>query len=109
MEGEPRKGLTHYGLAWVLFKPIPRLTPQLGYSITSTDGRTPQFNRLQPPGTLQYNYQQPLADLAYYIGHNLIVEARWDYYQYDENSLVCPIDPRYFHANNVALLLPWAF
>jgi hypothetical protein len=84
-----------------MFKPIPRLTTEVGYSITSTDGRTPQFNSLQPLGTLLYNYQQPLADLAYYLGHNLTAEARWNYYQYGENSFVGPTDPRYFHANNV--------
>jgi hypothetical protein len=39
---------TQYGLAAVMFKPIPRLTARVGYSITSTNGQTPQFNSLQP-------------------------------------------------------------
>jgi hypothetical protein len=99
----------HYGLAAVMFKPIPRLTTQLGYSITSTNGRTPQFNTLQPPGSLQYNYQQPLANLAYYVGHNVTAKAGWNYYQYGEQSFIGPTDPRYFHANNVTLSLLWAF
>jgi hypothetical protein len=100
---------THYGLAAVMFKPTARLTTQLGYSITSTNGRTPQFNSLQPAGALQFNYQQPLANLAYYIGHNLTAKAAWNYYQYGEQSLVGPTDPRYFHANNVTMSLLWAF
>jgi hypothetical protein len=100
---------TQYGLAAVRFKPISRLTVQLGYSITSTNGQTPQFNSLQPAGTLRYNYQQPLADLAYYFGHNLTAKAGWNYYQYGEQSFVGPTDPRYFHANNATLSVLWAF
>ncbi len=100
---------THYGLAAVMFKPIPRLTMQVGYSITSTNGRTPQFNSLQPTGALQYNYQQPLVNLAYYVGHNLTAKAGWNYYQYGEQPFVGPTDPRYFHANNVTLSVLWAF
>ena len=45
-----------------MFKPHARATVQVGYSITSVDGQTPQFNVLQPPGSLQYNYYQPLAN-----------------------------------------------
>jgi len=100
---------TNYGLAAVTFKPTARLTTQLGYSITSTNGRTPQFNSLQPAGALQFNYQQPLANLAYYIGHNVTAKAAWNYYQYGEQSFVGPTDPRYFHANNVTMSLLWAF
>jgi hypothetical protein len=100
---------THYGMALVMFKPIRRVTAHVGYSITSTNGQTPQFNSLQPAGTLQYNYQQPLADVAYYIGHNVTAKAGWNYYQYGEGSFVGPTDPRNFHANNVAMSLLWAF
>jgi len=100
---------THYGLAAVVFKPIPRLTAQVGYSITSTNGQTPQFNGLQPAGALRYNYQQPLVNLAYDIAHNVTAKAGWNYYQYGEHSFVGPTDPRYFHANNVTLSLLWAF
>ena len=100
---------TYYGLASVMFRPIPRLTLQLGYSVTSVGGGTPQFNSLQPLGSLQYNYNQPLANLAVDLGHNLTARAGWNYYQYGEGSFVGPTDPRYFHANNTTLGLRWAF
>ncbi len=100
---------THYGTASVMFKPHARATVQVGYSITSTDGQTPQFNVLQPPGSLQYNYYQPLANVAVDIGHNLTAKAGWNYYQYGEKSFVGPTDPRYFHANNATFSLRWAF
>jgi hypothetical protein len=100
---------THYGMSSVMFKPIRRLTTELGYSITSVGGDTPQFNALQPFGSLQYNYHQPLANVALDIGHNLTAKVGWNYYQYGEKSFVGPTDPRYFHANNATASLRWAF
>ena len=100
---------THYGMASAMFKPHNRVTTQVGYSITSTDGQTPQFNSLQPLGSLQYNYYEPLANIAVDIGHNLTAKAGWNYYQYGEGSFVGPTSPRYFHANNATFALRWAF
>jgi hypothetical protein len=100
---------TNYGMGSVMFRPLPRLTTQVGYSITSTGGQTPQFNLLQPYGPLQYNYQQPLANVAVDIGHDVTLKAGWNYYQYNEESFVGPTDPRYFHANNATFSLRWAF
>ena len=100
---------THYGMASVMFKPQTRVTAQVGYGITSTDGRTPQFNTLQPLGSLQYNYYQPLANIAVDLGHNLTAKAAWNYYQFGEGSFVGPTNPRYFHANNATFSLRWAF
>ena len=100
---------THYGMASVMFKPETRVTAQVGYSITSTDGQTPEFNSLQPLGSLQYNYHQPLANIAIDIGHNLTAKGGWNYYQYGEGSFVGPTSPRYFHANNATFSLRWAF
>jgi hypothetical protein len=100
---------THYGMASVMFKPQTRVTAQVGYGITSIDGQTPQFNVLQPLGSLQYNYYQPLANIAVDIGHNLTARAGWNYYQYGEGSFVGPTSARYFHANNATFSLRWAF
>ena len=100
---------THYGMFDVRFKPIKRVTTRLGYSITSVDGSTPQFNILQPLGGLSSTYQQPLALVTVDLGHQLAWNAGWNYYQYAENSFVGPTLPRYFHANNVTLSLRWEF
>ena len=100
---------THSGMTSVMLKPIPRLTTQVGYSITSVGGQTPLFNSLEPFGSLQYNYHQPLANVAVDIGHNLTAKAGWNYYQYGEKSFVGPTDPRYFHANHATFSLRWAF
>jgi hypothetical protein len=100
---------THYGMTSIMFKLLPRVTTQLGYSIVSVGGETPLLNPLQPFGPLQYNYHQPLAGIGVDIGHNVTLKAGWNYYQYGEKSLVGPTDPRYFHANNATLSLRWAF
>jgi hypothetical protein len=92
-----------------MFKVTRRVSTQVGYSVTSVSGQTPQFHSLQPLGSLQYKYHQPLASLAIDIGHNLTVKAGWNYYQYEEGSFVGPTDPRYFHANNATFSLRWAF
>jgi hypothetical protein len=100
---------THYGMGLVTLKPVSRVSMQVGYSITSVGGETPQFNTLQPFGSLQYNYHQPLANVVVEIAHNISWKASWNYYQYGEKSFVGPTDPRYFHANNATFSLIWAF
>ena len=100
---------THYGMGSVIVKPSARITTQFGYSITSVGGQTPQFNALQPFGSLQYNYHQPLANVRVDIGHNLTARMGWNYYQYGEKSFAGPTSQRYFHANNATFSLLWAF
>jgi hypothetical protein len=100
---------TNFGAATVRFNPAKRLTANLGYSITSVDGSVPQFNILQPLGTLQYKYQQPVANLSVDIGHKLAWVMGWNYYQYGEGSFVGPTAPRYFHSNSVTESLRYAF
>jgi hypothetical protein len=105
---------THFGLAAVRFIPAKRLTANLGYSITSVEGSIPQFNILQPLGSSQYKYQQPVANLSVDLGHRLAFNMGWNYYQYGEGSavegsFVGPTAPRYFHANSLTESLRYAF
>ncbi len=100
---------THFGMTAIRFKPAKRVTTNVGYSITSVDGSTPQFNILQPLGSLEYTYSQPVANLSVDIGHKLAYNMGWNYYQYDEGSFVGPTAPRYFHANSVVDSLRYTF
>ncbi len=100
---------TNFGMTAIRFKPEKRVTVNVGYSITSVDGSTPQFNILQPLGSLQYKYQQPVANLSVDLGHKLAWNMGWNYYQYGEGSFVGPTAPRYFHANNLTESLRYAF
>ncbi len=100
---------THFGMSTIRFKPAKRLTANLGYSITSVDGSIPQFNILQPLGSLQYKYSQPVANLRVDIGHQLDWNMGWNYYQYNEGSFIGPTAPRYFHANALTESLRYSF
>jgi hypothetical protein len=100
---------TNFGVATVRFKPAKRVLANIGYSITSVDGSVPQFDILQPLGTVQYKYQQPVANLSVDIGHKLAFNMGWNYYQYGEGSFVGPTAPRYFHANSVTESLRYSF
>ena len=99
----------HFGMGTVRIKPVKRLTANLGYSITSVDGSIPQFNILQPLGSSQYKYYQPVASLSVDLGHKLAWNTGWNYYQYNEGSFVGPTAPRYFHANSLTESLRYAF
>jgi hypothetical protein len=100
---------TNFGMVAIRFKPEKRVTVNVGYSITSVDGSAPQFNILQPLGSLQYKYQQPVANLTVDLGHKLAYNLGWNYYQYGEGSFVGPTAPRYFHANAVTDSLRYTF
>jgi hypothetical protein len=100
---------TNFGMAAVRFKAEKRVLVNVGYSITSVDSSVPQFNVLQPLGTLQYKYQQPVANLSVDIGHKLAYNMGWNYYQYGEGSFVGPTAPRYFHANALTESLRYSF
>ena len=100
---------TNFGMTTIRFKPEKRFTANLGYSITSVEGSVPQFNILQPLGTLQYKYSQPVANVSVDLGHKLVWNLGWNYYQYNEGSFVGPTAPRYFHANSVTESLRYAF
>ncbi|HVR26838.1 MAG TPA: hypothetical protein VMU26_26380 [Candidatus Polarisedimenticolia bacterium] len=100
---------TNFGVAAIRFKPAKRVMANVGYSITSVDGSIPQFNVLQPLDSLQYKYQQPVANLSVDIGHKLAFNMGWNYYQYGEGSFVGPTAPRYFHANSLTESLRYSF
>lgn len=100
---------TQFGMATVRFRFDKRTTVSAGGSITNVDGSEPQFNVLQPLGSLQYRYYQPVALLSVDLGHKLAWNSGWNYYQYNEYSFVGPTAPRYFHANNVTESLRYEF
>jgi hypothetical protein len=100
---------TNFGMTTVRFKPAKRVLANVGYSTTRVDGSVPQFNILQPLGTVQYKYQQPVANLSVDIGHRWAYNMGWNYYQYGEGSFVGPTAPRYFHANSLTESLRYSF
>ncbi len=100
---------TQFVTATVRFKPDKRTTANVGGSFTNVDGTVPPFNILQPLGSLQSKYYQPVVKLSVDLGHNLAWNTGWNYYQYNEGSFVGPTSPRYFHANSLTESVRYAF
>jgi hypothetical protein len=100
---------TQFGMAMVRFKFDKRTTINAGGSITNVDGSIPQFNVLQPLGTAEYRFYQPVVYLSVDLGHNFAWNSGFNYYQYSEGSFVGPTESRYFHANNVTESVRYAF
>jgi hypothetical protein len=100
---------TQFGMVAVRFKFDKRTTVSAGGNITNVDGSVPQFNILQPQGSAQYKYYQPMAKLIVDLGHNLAWNSLWNYSQYNEDSFVGPTAPRYFHANALTESLRYEF
>jgi hypothetical protein len=100
---------TQYGMGALMFKPVKRATTRVGYGITSVDGTIPQFNVLQPLGSLDYKFHQPLANLSVDLNHNFAWNSGWNYSQYGEGSFVGPTAPRYYHANLLTESLRYSF
>ncbi len=99
----------HFGMITVRFQPTKRVTVNVGSSVSSVDGSTPQFNILQPLGSLQSRYWQPVANLSVDLGHKLAWNTGWNYSQYSESSFVGPTAARYFHANSLTESVRYAF
>ena len=100
---------TQFGMGLVRFRFDKRTLINAGGSVTNVDGGVPQFNILQPQGTAQYRFYQPVVYLTVDLGHKLAWNSGFNYFQYDENSFVGPTNPRYFHANNITESLRYAF
>jgi hypothetical protein len=100
---------TQFAMATVRFRFSKRTTINAGGSFTNVDGSVPQFNILQPLGTLQYKYFQPVVNFSVDLGHKLAWNSGWNYYQYNEGSFIGPTAPRYFHANSLTESLRYAF
>jgi hypothetical protein len=76
----------NFGSANVYFRPVPRMTANLGYTITSTTGETTNLNPSVPAGPLQINYHQPTGSLEYAFSSHWTGRFGWNHYGYNEKS-----------------------
>jgi len=100
---------TNFFNGLVVWRPVKKLTANIGYGITKTDGNTTLLNILQPLGPSQFTYQQPLGSVSYEVVKDWSLNAYWNYDQYAEGSFVGPTLPRYFHDNRTVLSVRYAF
>jgi hypothetical protein len=98
-----------YADASIIWKPIARVTANMGYSIVNSQGAFTNFNVLQPLGTVASNFHRPMMALEVGMAKGWAVKAGWNYYGYNEKDVAGPTDPRDFHDNLTTLSLKYKF
>jgi hypothetical protein len=100
----------HFGYTNLMFKPVPRVTANLGYNLTSTSGRTLILNpNLTTLGPLAFNFHKPIASVDVDLAKGFTWRTAWNYYDYNEKSAPGPVTARDFQSNSATLSLRYAF
>ena len=99
----------NYFSGTVMVKPLKKVTANVGYGMTRTDGSETLLSPLQPSGTLKFNYYQPLAALSFEVVKDWSLNAYWNYDQYRETGVAGPTLPRNFHDNRAVVSVRYAF
>ena len=89
----------HSGGGGLEFRPLPRVSTSIGYTITSSVGSTIILNPNAPTGPLSYNYHLPQANIAIELTKHLTYKTGWNLYDYHEKSDPGPTAPRDFRGN----------
>ncbi len=100
----------NFGYVNFMFKPVKRVTANLGYNLTSTSGNTtilgPTPNTL---GVLGFSFHKPSAWLDFDLAKGLTWRTAWGYYDYNEKSDPGPLPARDFQSNSATLSLRYSF
>ena len=100
----------HFGYTNLTFKPVKRVTANLGYNLTSTTGDTLLTgNSPISLGPLAFNFHKPSAALDVDLVKGWVWRTAWGYYGYNEKSDPGVISARDFHSNSATLSLRYAF
>ena len=98
----------HSGGGGLQFRPIPRVSTGIGYTITSSVGSTIILNPNAPTGPLSYNYHLPQANIAIDLTKHLTYKTGWNLYDYHEKSNPGPTAPRNFRGNVFTLSMRYS-
>jgi hypothetical protein len=100
----------HFGYMNFMFKPVKRVTANVGYNLTSSSGNTlilsPTPDTLGPLGL---NFHKPSASVDIELLKRFTWRTAWGYYGYNEKSDPAPLPARDFHSNSATLSLRYAF
>jgi hypothetical protein len=99
----------HFLAAGVQWKPVKRVTTELGYTGTFANGNTLLLNPLAPLGPLSYNYHLPAAAVRVELAPRWTLRGDWNYYGYNEKGDSGPTLPRDFRGNVFTTGLKYAF
>jgi hypothetical protein len=99
----------HFLSANLMWKPVKRVTTELGYTATFANGNTLLLNPLAPLGPLSYNYHLPAAGVRVELAPRWSVRGDWNYYGYNEKGDSGPTLPRDFRGNVFTTGVKYAF
>src|SRR5205085_9858198 len=100
----------NFGYVNFLFKPVKRVTTNLGYNLTGTSGSTTILSPTSPTlGPLGLNFHKPTASVDVDLVRGFTWRTAWNYYDYNEKSSPGPLPARDFHSNSATLSLRYAF
>jgi len=99
----------HFLSANLVWKPVKRVTTQVGYTGTFANGDTLLTNPLAPLGPLDYNYHLPTAGVRVELAPRWSLSGEWNYHGYNEKSEAGPTLPREFRGNVFTTGVRYAF
>ena len=100
----------NFGYANIMFKPIKRVTANLGYNLTSTSGSTLILTPIQNSlGPLAFNFHKPTALVEVELAKGWMWRTAWNYYDYNEKSSPGLLAPRDFQSNSATLSVRYSF
>jgi hypothetical protein len=104
----------HFAYGDLMWKPLKRITADLGYAGSFVHGNTLFLNPRQPFGPLSYNYQKPYVSIAVNLIKGLTYKSAWGYYGYNEKSVanpigLAPMGGQDFNGNTATFALRYAF
>lgn len=92
-----------------MWRPIKRVTTQVGYTATFANGDTLILNPITPLGPLNYKYLLPVAGIRVELAPRWSVAGGWNYYGYNEKGDPGATLPRDFRGNVGTLGIRYAF
>lgn len=100
----------NFGYTNVTFKPVKRVTANLGYNLTSTSGNTLILTPiLSTLGPLAFNFHKPTAAVDIDLSRGFTWRSAWNYYDYNEKSASGTLSPRDFQSNSGTVSLRYDF
>lgn len=100
---------THFLSATLMWKPVQRVTTEVGYTGTFASGDTLLLNPLAPLGPLNYNYHLPAAGVRVELAPRWSLRGEWNYHGYNERGDPGPTLPREFRGNVFTTSVKYAF
>jgi hypothetical protein len=99
----------HFVSANLMWKPVKRVTTEMGYTGTFASGDTLLLNPIAPLGPLNYNYHLPTAGVGVELARRWSLRGDWNYHGYNEKGDSGPTLPRDFRGNVFTTSVKYAF